>query len=94
MCDTDKFQGNSFKKACHRLIYLPTGEFSITRIIMILVFMFAISVGVIGLLAYLIYDKTLPTNIYTYAFQLAGGGLVQYGLTKGVSAVKEKNASK
>lgn len=70
-----------FKTACSRLIYLSSGEFSLTRIFMVVTFTFSILLIPIGILLSLL-GKTIPKEIYDYSFKLSGGGIVQYGLTK------------
>jgi hypothetical protein len=74
--------GNRFRNALIRLAYLRTGEFSITRIMMVVTFISAILLIPTGLLAFLIWGKVIPTNLYSYVGSLAGGGILQYGVTK------------
>ena len=72
------------RNAWRKTIYMPNGEFSLTRLVMILTFIPAMSLVFVGILAYIIPEDPieLPTAIYDYAFKLSGGGFVQYGLTK------------
>ncbi len=73
-----------FTEAWMKLAYLSTGEFSMTRIIMVSLFFLSIGIGVAGLLAFLIWDKVLPDNLYVYVGGLSGSGMLQYGFTKHV----------
>jgi hypothetical protein len=73
---------DKFRNAWEKLAYLPTGEFSVTRLISVTTFFIAIFVGLFGLTIFLINGKVLPNNLYTYFGSLAGGGFVQYGITK------------
>jgi hypothetical protein len=70
-----------FKSACGKLIYMSNGEFSLTRIFMVVTFTFSILLIPTGIILSLL-GKTIPKEIYDYSFKLSGGGIVQYGLTK------------
>lgn len=89
----EKLNGNKFKNAFKRLIYLPNGEFSLTRIMMAITFISAIALIWIGVILG-INGVSLPDNIYTYVAGLTGGGIVQYGLTKYTNVKKEENKKK
>jgi hypothetical protein len=74
--------GKAFSNAWLKFAYDPDGNFSMTRIFMALTFILALSTGIVGIVAFLGWDKVLPTNLYTYVGGLSGGGIVQYGFTK------------
>ncbi len=88
--DDDSMWTRAFK----RLIFMPNGEFSISRIIMIVSFFYSIFIGLTGLFVYIfsghadstslrIVDRiVLPDNLYNYSIALTGGGILQYGFTK------------
>lgn len=71
-----------FRSAFGKLVYMSNGEFSMTRIIMVVTAVSGIALIWIGILAKLLWDITLPTNLYSYVGGLMGGGIVQYGATK------------
>lgn len=87
----EPIKSSKVKTAVKRITSLPSGEFSITRFIMIFGSIFSFSLIPVGALAYLLYDKVLPDNLYTYAATLAGSGIVQYGATKFFNSKQNNN---
>jgi phage shock protein PspC (stress-responsive transcriptional regulator) len=71
-----------FKNAWLKLAYMNDGSFCITRLIMICSYILAVGVAFTGIIAYIVWGMTLPSNIYTYVGALTGGGTIQYGITK------------
>ena len=61
-----------------RLIFLPNGEFSMTRIVMVL----AVTQGMIvlfsGLICSLFTYVSIKPEVYSYSFKLLSLGVVQY----------------
>lgn len=73
------------KTAFTKLAFMPNGEFSISRILMVLSAIQAFAVMWVGVVAYLVSGKSLPLEIYTYAGGIFGGGGLQYGFTKTIT---------
>lgn len=78
-----------FSRAWEKMAYQPDGNFSMTRIFMFVTFVLAIGLGIAGFVVFMVADKVLPTNLYTYVGGLSGGGIVQYAFTKGVQVYAE-----
>ena len=91
---------STFCKAWKKMIYLPDGQFSITRITMILLIIFSLLVGLIGLILSVFTKIKIDPQVYDYAIKLSGGGIIQYIGTKikdsydQKTAVKEKEVDK
>lgn len=68
--------------AVTKLAFMPDGSFSLTRLIMGALAFSSVLLIWIGVIASLLFDKSLPNNLYTYAAGLTGGGILQYGVTK------------
>lgn len=74
--------GRTGGKIMSKVTQMPDGEFSMTRIMMIITFTLAALLVIIGTVASLVWKKELPTNLYNYTLGLAGGGMFQYLGTK------------
>jgi len=79
-------EDGGLKRIWKRTIYLPNGEFSITRFITIVSFFFSIALLVAGVLLQVIPDPknaiVLSEQHYSYAFKVFGGSFGSYALTK------------
>ncbi len=64
-----------------KLVYMPDGSFSLTRITMLVISLSCILVAWISIFAGL-KGIALPSTIYTYLLGITGGSMVQYGYTK------------
>lgn len=73
---------NALSSAFKKLIYLPNGEFSMTRILMILTIGQALITGLIGISCAIFTTIKIPTDVYDFSIKLAGGAIGQYGITK------------
>lgn len=82
-----------FKRAMASLVYMPNGDFSISRLIMVGVSFTVISLIWVGVAAFLLWGKVLPDNIYVFAGGLWGGGATQYGYTKFMTDRKDARVS-
>lgn len=93
----------AWTRAFKRLIFMPSGEFSISRMVMIVSFTYAIGIGLTGLLIYIFSGRVdlqtgkvidriiLPDNLYNYSIALTGGGILQYGFTKAKAIIDQKS---
>lgn len=91
-----KMPTNAFHKAIHKLIYMPDGSLSATRIVMILSLLTAGVIVWIGLSAYLLplligtKPILIPDSCYNYISALCGAGMLQYIGGKQISAKSTK----
>ena len=87
---------NMFHRAIHKLIYMPDGSLSATRIIMVLSIITAGVIVWIGLCAYLFpialhkQPILIPDSAYNYISALCGAGMLQYIGGKQVSTMTAK----
>jgi hypothetical protein len=79
---TRPVSNNFLGRAINRLIYLPDGEFSMTRIIMVLVVGQALLTGLAGLICGIFTSVKIPIEVYDFSIKLVGGGVLQYVGTK------------
>jgi len=70
------------RTAACKLAFMPDGSFSLTRLVMAALAISSILLIWIGVLSKLLFDITLPNNIYTYVGSMTGGSILQYGVTK------------
>lgn len=78
----NKNKKNMFCKAWYKMIYLPNGEFSITRIIMIIGVFQATLVLLTSFFLGLFSKTILPDALYNYSFKILSLTIGQYAATK------------
>lgn len=72
-----------YKKLYKTLFYDTQRKFlSRTALMNFIFFMMAVSLFVVAIVAYIVWGKTIPSNIFVFVGGLTGGGFLQYSFGK------------
>jgi len=80
------------KRAFHKMAFLPSGEFSMSRLLMVFSVVQVFAVLWVAIIAFLGWGKELPLAIYSFAGGMFGASGFQYGYTKHIHDRQESRA--